>query len=217
MSWRERLATQRAEKIQKVPGDLLTKPTKGAFVSFVSTPDGHSEKIAASSDPAVRVNIRPVLLELADRLGIDGVHVHRIPSADLALWAAIPDGSLRAFLLALDDTATRQAGKVPLDDTAAIHCRHCGPVYAHPGIAAVLPVVDGWPRALGCPWCAIRKAGGYIPRPLVTCGDCQYFTPDTINPPAGMGTCASGHGMHYPMKAHRCAGYLISTEKRDLA
>jgi len=33
------------------------------------------------------------------------------------------------------------------------------------GIAAALPVVTGWPRALGCPWCAIRKADGAIPRP----------------------------------------------------
>ena len=56
-----------------------------------------------------------------------------------------------------------------------------------------------------------------MPRPPVTCGDRQHFNPDTINPPADMGDCTSGHGMHYPMKAHRCAGYLISTEKGDLA
>jgi hypothetical protein len=87
---------------------------------------------------------------------------------------------------------------------ASKHC-HC------------LPKVGGWARALGCPWCFVRKAGGFIPRPSIACGDCQHFTPDTINPPAGMGTCTSGHGMHYPMTAHRCAAYLISTEKGGLA
>jgi hypothetical protein len=116
-------------------------------------------------DLAGRQSTRDHLLKLADRLGIDSAPVRRIADADLALWATVPNDSLRTYLLALDDTATRQAGKVPLADTAAIHCRRCGPVYVHPGIAAVLPVVAGWPRALGCPWCAIRKAGGTIPRP----------------------------------------------------
>ena len=204
MSWRERLAAQRAEKIQKVPGDSLTKPTKGAFVSFVSTPDGHSETIAPAAAPAVRVDIRPVLLELADSLGIDGAHVHQLLADDLLVLAALPEAGLRSFLLALDDTATRQTGKVPVGDTAAIHCRGCGPVYVHPSIAAVLPVVDGWPRALGCPWCAIRKAGGHLPRPRVTCATCAHWQPDTINPAAGVGNCACGHGTHYPMQRHGC-------------
>lgn len=147
------------------------------------------------------------LLELADRLGIDPAHVHRIPACDLVLWAAIPGDALRTYLLALDDTATRQAGKVPLNDTAAIHCHGCGPVYVHPGIAAVLPVVDGWPRALGCPWCFVRKVGGYIPRPRVTCGTCRHFQPDTINLAAGVGGCASGHGTHYPTQHDGCGDF----------
>jgi hypothetical protein len=71
------------------------------------------------------------------------------------------------------DSAERHAGCIPPDDTAVIHCHHCGPVWAHPDIAAALPVVGGGPRALGCPWCFVRKAGGYIPRPPVTCGECQ--------------------------------------------
>lgn len=67
-----------------------------------------------------------------------------------------------ALLLVAGDNAARQAGKVLLDDTAAIHCQHCGPVYVHPSIAVVLPVVDGWPCALGCPWCVVHKTGGYM-------------------------------------------------------
>jgi hypothetical protein len=162
-----------------------------------------------------RERMRAVLLELADRLGIDDAHVHRIAGADLALWATVPDDSLRAYLLALDDTATRQAGRVPLDDTAAIHCERCGPVYVHLGIAAVLPVVAGWPRALGCPWCAIRKAGGYIPRPPVTCGNCGHFNPDRLNPAAGIGGCGGGHGMHRAGERHRCVSFHPDKEPTE--
>ena len=156
---------------------------------------------------------RTALLALADRLGMDRSIVVRIPSADLPLWATVPAEALRAYLLALDDAATRQAGKVPLDDTASIYCAHCGPVHVHPGIAAVLPVVDGWARAIGCPWCAIRKAGGPVPRPRITCATCTRFQPDSVNPVAGIGTCASGHGTHYPMERHGCGDFHPTTPK----
>lgn len=145
--------------------------------------------------------MRAALLALADGLGLDRAIAHRLTVADLADCAGFPSDALRVYLLALDDTATRQAGRVPLDDTAAIHCERCGPVYVHPGIAAVLPVVNG------CPWCFIRKAGGYIPRPRVACDTCARFQTDTLNPVAGMGICASGHGMHYPMQQHGCGDY----------
>lgn len=148
--------------------------------------------------------MRAALLALADGLGLDRAIVHRLTTADLADCAGFPAAALRAYLLALDDTATRQAGKVPVGDTAAIYCARCGPVFIHPDIAAVLPVVNGWPRALGCPWCFVHKAGGYIPRPPVTCEGCRHFTPDTINPAAGMGTCGAGKGIHWPMARHIC-------------
>ena len=62
------------------------------------------------------------------------------------------------------DTAERHAGRVPVGHTAKMLCDGCGPVWIHPGIAAVLSMVHGWPRALGCPWCFVRKAGGVVPR-----------------------------------------------------
>lgn len=150
---------------------------------------------------------RADLLALADRLAVDRAHVHRLDDDGLTLLAAVGEGGLRAFLLAAEDAAIRRAGKVPPGDTAAILCRHCGLVFVHPDIATVLPVVNGWPRALGCPWCFVRKAGGYIPRPPVTCEGCRHFSADTINPTAGIGTCGSGHGMHYPMQHHGCGDY----------
>jgi hypothetical protein len=163
------------------------------------------EGVAEAADPLHA--IRAHLLALAVAEGMDVDHVHRLHGLDIAACAGLDAHQLRAYLSMLADTADRHAGRVPLDDTAAIHCEQCGPVWIHPSIAAVLPVVDGWPLALGCPWCFVRKAGGYVPRPPVTCGGCRHFTPDAFNPPAGMGVCGAGNGTHWPMQRHACGNH----------
>ncbi|WP_149365837.1 hypothetical protein [Rhodanobacter sp. T12-5] len=155
--------------------------------------------------------IRAHLLALAAAEGIDAAHVHRLHDLDVAACVSLDALQLAGYLAMLADTAGRHAGRAPAGDTAAMHCEQCGPVWIHPDIAAVLPVVDGWPRALGCPWCFVRKAGGHIPRPSVTCEGCAHFTPDTINPAAGMGTCGAGMGMHWPITRHACGTH--STRK----
>lgn len=157
------------------------------------------------------MDARAVLLALADRLAVDRDHVHRLDDAGLALLQTIGEGGMRSFLLAARDMATRQAGKPPLDDTAPAMCERCGPVFLPPDVVAVLPVVAGWPRALGCPWCAIRKAGGYVPRPRVTCATCASFQPAPDNPGAGMGTCACG--MFHAQQRHACGTYRPATTK----
>jgi hypothetical protein len=144
------------------------------------------------------------LLALAERCGLDPASIHRLRDADVAACGELSDAQLVTYLELLDDTAMRWAGKTPAGHDAAILCHRCGPVWGHPGIAAVLPIVDGWPRALGCPWCAIRKAGGYIPRPMVQCMGCGCHLSNPTNPEAGMGQCVSGKGSHYPMPRHAC-------------
>jgi len=71
----------------------------------------------------------------------------------------------QAYQLALEASAQRMRGVVPACETARALCAHCGPVWVHPNVAAVAPVVNGWARLLGCPWCHVRWAGGYVPRP----------------------------------------------------
>lgn len=211
MNWHARLAERRGGDISKRAGERTDKTDESPFVSSVSDPDGRSENIAP--DPAHLADtlkpLRAHLLALATAGGIDAAHVHRLHDLHIAACAGLDARQLADYLAMLTDTADRHAGRVPLDDTAPMHCEGCGPVWIHPSIAAVLPVVDGWPRALGCPWCFVRKAGGYIPRPPVTCEDCRHFTPDTINPPAGMGVCGAGKGMHWPMQRHACADHSM--------
>lgn len=133
--------------------------------------------------------VRSRLLELAAAAYTDTAPVRALSESFLRECDGMADDALRALLAMLRDNADRRAGRPPADDTAAIMCQTCGPVFVHPSIAAVLPVVDGWPRALGCPWCFIRKAGLYVPRPPVTCATCRHFQPGATNSAQGMGRC----------------------------
>jgi len=168
---------------------------------------GVSDAVHLEPLPDALKPLRAHLLALAAGVGIDVALVRRLDDADVAACIGLDVRQLADYVSMLSGTADRHAGRVPLDDTAAIYCEQCGPIWIHPTIAEVLPVVDGWPRALGCPWCFVRKAGGYIPRPPVACDGCRHFTPDTISPAAGIGACGAGKGTHYPMQRRGCSHF----------
>lgn len=66
----------------------------------------------------------------------------------------------------LADSASMGVGRVPRDWTAAAVCRHCGPVWLHPDVVALLDVVDGCPWCIACPWCCVHSGPGKrIPHP----------------------------------------------------
>ena len=96
----------------------------------------------------------------------------------------------------------RAAGRVPGSYTATTHCRGCGTV----------PIFAGAPvRVDACPWCLNRAKGLPIPRPEVTCGECQHFTHDPQGG-GGIGTCArggppKGQMPAYPHTRRRCPDY----------
>ena len=216
MSWQSRLAERRGGEISETVARPTDKTDKSPFIGFVGTSSDRLEKITPLAKPFVgfvstsddrfqtTASVRALLLALADAQGIDPALVHRLDDEDIVTCLPLDERQLRTFLEMLHATATRRAGKVPPDDTAVIWCERCGPVWTQPSIASVLPVADGWPRALGCPWCFMRQAGTFVPRPPITCESCRHFQPDTINPGAGMGVCAEGHGRHRLMQSHRC-------------
>lgn len=166
-----------------------------------------AESQESQTVPPDTVAARARLLACCDTEGTDPALIRALSEVELAAYADVPAHLLPGYLSTIADTADRQAGRVPAGHTAPMHCARCGLVWAHPGMAAALPVVGGWPRALGCPWCFVRRAGGYIPRPRVTCDGCRYFAPGTINPTAGIATCGAGKGLHYPMARHTCTDY----------
>ena len=151
---------------------------------------------------------RARLLRLAKAQGRDSALVDRLPVADMPAYSGMTDPQLSALLSMLTDDADRERGKVPDGDTAVILCRSCGPVWVHPAIARMLPMVGGWPRALGCPWCFIRARGIAIPRPHVACANCRHRVPDPINPAQGWGRCAVGNeSATWPGRKHRCDAF----------
>ena len=158
--------------------------------------------------------IRARLLILAAADLIDADLVHKLPEADVLDCAGLPDETLRSYLRGFRDDDLRARGRRPTDETAVALCRKRGPIWTAPEVAAVAPVVDGWPRLLGCPNCHVENQR-LIPRPLVTCGDCQHFARNAINPDGGMGRCGAGcnPARPWPSVQHQCATYSPAKEQ----
>jgi hypothetical protein len=154
--------------------------------------------------------IRACLLRIIHAKGGDPRIIHQLSESDLAGYADMARDLLSGFVSLMIDAADRLAERVPPEDNAAVLCAHCGPVWLHPSIAVVLPTVGGWPTAAGCSWCFVRKAGGHVPRPRVTCETCEHFQCDPVNPAGGAGCCARDHTPHYPMQRHRCEDFQPS-------
>lgn len=167
---------------------LAANPAKVAKRYERAPEDSQESQVSQRSDAEARAD----LLELARAELPDRALIHRLPDADIELCAALPKRTLRAYVRALADSALREQGKRPDDETARGLCVTCGPVWLEPNVARVVPVIAGWPTVVGCPWCLVRKAGRYLPRPTVTCGECAHFVRDTINPDEGMGSCGAG-------------------------
>lgn len=122
--------------------------------------------------------------------------------------AELSDTLLRTYTRMLHETRLREQGKRPESETAVALCKHCGPVWVHPDVATVLPVVRGWPTCVGCPWCHVRHRAG-MSRPKITCGNCRHFVRDALNPAQGAGRCNVGHSPErpWPMVQHVCDGF----------
>lgn len=174
-----------------------------ATIATLPAPD--RGKVAESQESqgvaaAITQEQRAHLLALAESELVPAGLVHGLADADVTACAGLPDAVLRAYLRALEAGQRMDAGQVPPEwgEPVARTCDGCGPVLLWQGCP---PVVKA------CPWCFRRKAGKAIPRPLVACGDCRHFTPDTVNPPAGMGGCGLGHPSRWPMQRHRCGDW----------
>lgn len=189
---------------------LLAESGEGAGVATPATPatpkvkSSKVAKVARAPVPDTGA-IRGRLLAVAATEYRDAGLVRALGDAFLRECGGYSDAQLRALLSMLADDAERKAGRAPAGDTAAVLCQHCGPVFLHPSIVAVLPVVGGWPRALGCPWCFIRAAGGYIPRPRVVAAACAHWIPDAVNPSGGRGQCRCGPW--WPAELHGCKDF----------
>lgn len=156
-----------------------------------------------------QAEVRGRLIAIAEADLFDVALLDSQDADDLALLVSLDDNGLRAFLQCLHDANLRERGQCPADEAAHALCRSCGPVWIAPEVAKLAPIIEGWPRVLGCPWCHVRNRQA-MPRPAVQCGDCRHFTPDPVNPGAGMGRCGidreprNSEPMFYPGARREC-------------
>jgi hypothetical protein len=217
-----------AELIAETGSAPAANPAKPANIPNSHGQDSQIRKIRKADDAGPgkvaesqmskpdTAELRAHLIALAAVTGREAGLVQALPESFLRDCQGLPDETLRALLGTLADDAERRAGRVPHRDTAAVLCRRCGPVWLHPSIADAAPKVHGWPVVLGCPWCFVPKDGALaIPRPPVTCGTCQHFTRDTINPEGGAGTCTAGinPALPWPNAQQCCAAYSPKAEQ----
>lgn len=202
------LAKHRGEVVPAVP----------VVFRGVGTPESQARR-SVPVVPAVPVQIqkgsltveaiRAHLLALADSELIAPTILETWTADDFAACDGLPDETLRACLRALCRSTTMDGGTVPVDYTQAALCESCGPVWLWQGAPALL-----W----GCPWCIRRKAGKGFARPLVTCGPCRHFLPDSINPAVGGGACdlrlppRRGQAGRWPMAPRACDSFELRVQ-----
>lgn len=96
--------------------------------------------------------------------GLPSTLLDQMTVGELEDCVALPELVLRSYLRALHESKLRETGQRSVDETAAALCAHCGPIWLAPEVVALAPVVNGWRRVLGCPWCHVRNRIA-IPRP----------------------------------------------------
>lgn len=152
--------------LAKLIAETKAAPAATLATSATRTPKCRNVAKVASAVVPDTAATQSRLLKLAEADNHDFRLVQALGDALLRECHSYSDAQLRALLSMVADGADRRALRRPSGDTAGVWCRKCGPVWVHPSIAAVLPVVSGWPQALGCPWCFVHPAHGeHIPRP----------------------------------------------------
>jgi hypothetical protein len=200
--------TRRGDRLHIVaPRGTVTPELKQALAAQ------KAELLAALSEFPTRDR----LARLCHDEHIDRAIVDRLTAADVDACADLTDETLRAYLRALRDRGLREQGKRSAAETTPAMCRSCGPIWLAPEVAAAAPMVAGWPRVLGCPWCHVRNRKA-IPRPSVACDGCERFVRDSINPSAGMGSCPinlATKTLPFPHAKRECYGFAPSSQKES--
>lgn len=151
------------------------------------------------------------LLDLADDEGIRTTVISELDADDLLDAEGMSDAALREWLRLRDDARIMARGLVPWrwNGEQASICAGCGPVALWPGAPD---------RVLACPWCWHRRRGIGPARPGVTCGTCEHYGADELNPTGGAGRCAQAvAGPHWPHAPIRCERWRPMEAKNGTA
>ncbi len=182
-------------------GDRLKlKPADGTVpADVVELARAHKpELLALLPDTRPRIELRDRLRRLAEVEGLPRALVDRLTAADLHPDHGahlLNDAGLRRWLHVLQEGGGMRQGIVPAGWTQACTCARCGPVLLWTGAPS---------RVLGCPWCHVRRAGGPVPRPAVTCATCTHRQRRVDTSSSGIHPCGKGHALHFGHEPHAC-------------
>lgn len=157
-----------------------------------------AELLAELPDTSPTAGQRARLIDAALAVGLPQEMIQALPDAEIEGCELLDDAGLRRWLQIREENIRMLRGIAPAGWTQPSLCRRCGPVKLWAGAPL---------RVLGCPWCHVRRAGGTVPRPAITCAGCTHQQPQPNTSPAGMHGCAKGHGLHYARTAHPCADW----------
>lgn len=181
---------------------LAANPANVANVASLRTTPG--VKFADSQDShGCMIYARTGLLAIAEVEGLPASVVDSLADEDMRESAGLDRNGLLAWLLLRHWSSLMDAGIVPAGYKTVGHCASCGPVW----LAHSTPV-----HVVACPWCIRRKAEHPIPRPTVSCDDCQNYVRDTVNRPDGFGRCGRVDSRwHFPQEPHMCSDHEAET------
>ncbi len=191
------------ENWKRTPATVATVAPKVSQLSQLSQGVAFENHFSEVPEPPAsptpdHADLRVTLYRLAEAEGLPRAIVDRLTDADLQPdngCDLLDDAGLRRWLHVLHENERMQRGMAPPGWAQASHCRRCGSVLLWQG--APLEV-------LGCPWCHVRRAGGTVARPAITCAACTHQQPRPDTSDAGMHGCAKGHGLHYANATHAC-------------
>lgn len=207
MNWAQRLEALRSAK---GPAGSVPKVSKPPFGTFGTLPDGRLQEKTDPLPPDAEAvaAMRASLLAICRSHALPERLVANLPDAELAGCELLSPEGLVRWVQVLAENERMQQGIAPQGWNQASYCHHCGPVR----LWASAPL-----HVIGCPWCHVRRAGGQVPRPAVTCATCTHqllrktgvaeamHQPNTSD--AGMYACAKGHGLHFAREQHTCTAW----------
>lgn len=191
--------------VEEQGGRLIVSAPTGRITSDVLESIRANKGTLISALLSRRAGIVKQLRGLATNHPYARRQIQTLRDEDVDACFGLADALLEAYVSALNDVASRAAGVVPASDHASALCLSCGPIYLAPETARGLPLINGWHTAQGCPWCVSGRI--LFPRPPVSCGTCQRFVHDAINPSEGAGMCQANLNPQspYPSVSRTCS------------
>ena len=197
----------RRENQTAPPATVATLATLRPETPQLSQLSQLSQAAAFENAATDHAELRASLLAICRSHALPERLVANLPDAELEGCELLSAEGLVRWVQVLAENERMRQGIAPDGWTQASYCHHCSPVR----LWADAPL-----HVIGCPWCHVRRAGGQVPRPAVTCANCAHQKRRSDTGDAGMQSCMAGHSTHMAYAEHACDDWRpdSSTEEK---